>query len=99
MKFLDRSESFVLLLGDIFFFMVSLWLSLLIRNVALPSKALFLIHFSPFGLLFLMWVIVFYIAGLYERRTLIIRSKLPGIIFNTQVANSIIGVLFFYFIP
>jgi exopolysaccharide biosynthesis polyprenyl glycosylphosphotransferase len=96
---LKRKEPLVLLLGDVFFLMMSLWLALFLRTLTLPSRELFLTHLSPFGLLFIIWIAVFYIAGLYEKRTLILRSALPGVIFNTQAVNSIIGVLFFYFIP
>jgi len=99
MNVLKRKEPLILLIGDIFFFMVSLWVSLLLRNFTWPTQEVFLVHLTPFGLLFIIWVLSFYIAGLYERRTLILRSKLPGVIFNTQAANSIIAVLFFYFIP
>ncbi len=96
---LKRKEPLVLLLGDVFFLMTSLWLALFLRTLTLPSRELFLTHLSPFGFLFIIWIAVFYIAGLYEKRTLILRSALPGVIFNTQAVNSIIGVLFFYFIP
>ena len=41
----------------------------------------------------------FFIAGLYEKHTLILKSRLPAIILNTQIINSVIAVLFFYFIP
>jgi FlaA1/EpsC-like NDP-sugar epimerase len=39
---------------------------------------------------------VYYIAGLYEKHTLIITSQLPSIIFNAQIANSVVAVVFFY---
>lgn len=96
---LRNREPAVLLLGDIFCLVASLWLSLFIRSFSIPSQELFQTHLVPFSMLFLVWVIVFYIAGLYERHTLVLQSKLPSIIFNAQAANSIIAVLFFYFIP
>jgi len=43
--------------------------------------------------------LVYFIAGLYEKHTLILKSRLPGIIFNTQVINSVFAVAFFYIIP
>jgi exopolysaccharide biosynthesis polyprenyl glycosylphosphotransferase len=99
MNRLARKEPLILLFGDIFFFMVSLWLSLWIRNLQLPSQELFLTLFTPFGFIFIISVLVFFIAGLYEKRTLLLRSKLPGVIFNTQIVNAGIAVLFFYFVP
>ncbi|MDO8565288.1 MAG: exopolysaccharide biosynthesis polyprenyl glycosylphosphotransferase [bacterium] len=99
MSRLNRKEPLVLLLGDIFFFLVALWLSLFLRNLEAPSRELFLEHLWPFSLLFVAWVVVFYIAGLYEKHTAILRSKLPMTLANTQLTNSAIAVIFFYFIP
>ena len=99
MTLLNRKEPLVLLLGDLLFFLVALWLSLFFRNLELPSQELFLIHLLPFSLLFLVWVIVFYIAGLYEKHTAILRSTLPTTLANTQITNSGLAVIFFYFVP
>jgi lipopolysaccharide/colanic/teichoic acid biosynthesis glycosyltransferase len=46
-----------------------------------------------------LWIIVFYIAGLYDKHTLILKSRLSSIIFNSQVVNSILAVFFFYLFP
>ncbi len=99
MSLVNRKEPLVLLLGDLGAFVLALWLSLLIRNLALPSKELFLVHLLPFCLLFILWILVFFIAGLYEKHTSILKSKLPSILANTQIANSALAVVFFYFIP
>jgi exopolysaccharide biosynthesis polyprenyl glycosylphosphotransferase len=56
-------------------------------------------HSIPFSILFLAWVVVFFIAGLYEKHTRILKNRLPSVIFSAQVVNSILAVLFFYFIP
>jgi exopolysaccharide biosynthesis polyprenyl glycosylphosphotransferase len=99
MNIQSKREPAVLLLGDLFFFLLSLYLALYFRTFEVPSKVLFLTHLRPFSFLFLIWIIVFYIAGLYEKRTVLLRSRLPSIIFNTQLANSVLAVVFFYFIP
>lgn len=94
-----KKESAVLLIGDLFFFLISLWFALLLRNLEIPSGELFSIHLVPFSLLFVVWILVFYIAGLYEKHTVILKSKLPSIIANTQLVNSALAVVFFYLIP
>ena len=99
MNLLNRKEPLVLVSGDFFFFVASLWLTLLLRNVAPPTRELFLQHFVPFLLLFAAWIVVFYIAGLYERQTVILQSQLPNILALTQVTNSGLAVVFFYFVP
>lgn len=96
---LHRKESLVLLIGDFFFFLVSLWLALFLRNLVMPSRELFSTHLMPFSFLFVVWILVFYIAGLYEKHTAILKSKLPNILANTQLVNSALAVVFFYFVP
>ena len=99
MSKLRRKEPLVLLVGDLLFFLVGLWLTLFIRTLSLPSEELFLTHLAPFSLLFAAWVVVFYIAGLYEKHTVILKSKLPNVLATTQFINSGLAVIFFYFIP
>jgi exopolysaccharide biosynthesis polyprenyl glycosylphosphotransferase len=99
MNAMKRKEPLVLLIGDVLFFLVALWLTLLLRNVEPPSRELFMVHLAPFSILFAAWIAVFYIAGLYEKHTVILQSKLPSVLASTQLANSGLAVVFFYFIP
>ncbi|HRZ30217.1 MAG TPA: sugar transferase [Candidatus Paceibacterota bacterium] len=99
MKFTSKKETLVLLLGDIVLFCVALWLTLLVRNAELPSLYLLFQLIRPFTFIFAIWVVVFYIADLYGKHTSIFRRKLPRVIFNAQIVNSTIAIIFFYFIP
>ncbi len=99
MHILNKKESILLLLGDIVFFLTALWLALAVRHFEVPTFDFYLSHVVPFSFVFVVWVSVFFIAGLYEKHTLFLKSRLPSIILNAQIANSIIAVLFFYFIP
>src|SRR3989344_4345691 len=99
MSLLNRKEPLVLFLGDLSSFVAALWLSLLIRGLEVPSKDLLLTHLLPFSLLFALWILVFYIAGLYEKHTVILKSKLPSALASTQIINSTLAVVFFYFVP
>ena len=94
-----KKEAPLLFSGDILIFILSLWLSLYFRFAEIPSWSRFLTHFQPFSILFLIWLLVFFIAGLYEKHTLILKNKLPSVILNAQVMNSIFAIIFFYFIP
>jgi len=95
-----RKKQFItLLLGDIVVFTASLWLTLAIRNLALPTQTGFIELFTPFTLLFLVWLLVFFISGLYDAHTLLIKSKLPKRIFTAHISNLLIATLFFYAIP
>ena len=99
MHFWYRKEPLILLVGDFFFFLLSLWLALFLRNWENPTDKLFSLHLVPFTFLFIVWIVVFYIAGLYEKRTVILKSRLPNILGNTLLVNSIIAIAFFYFVP
>lgn len=94
-----RSEFGLLLVGDLAVFIASLWVTLAVRNLALPSTDSFIAHLAPFSLLFVVWILFFFIAGLYDKNTLFIKSILPGRIFQAHIFNLIVAGIFFYAIP
>ncbi len=98
-KSLNRLEAVILFAGDVVILYISLWLTLAVRDFSIPTADAWALHLTPFAILFAVWLFVFFIGGLYEKHTTILRKRLPDIILNTQIANSIIGILFFYFIP
>lgn len=99
MNIVRRKEVLALFLGDIAVFFVSLYLTLTFRFGELPTSDTFLTHLIPFSVLFLVSVLVAFIAGLYEKHTLVLKSKLPMMLTRVQVTNAVIGIAFFYFIP
>ncbi len=99
MSILNRKESLILGLGDIVLFVFALWLMLVFRYGNDLNSDIFYTHLAPFSLLFVVWLFVFFIAGLYEKHTLLLRSRLPGVLLQAVSVNSFIAVIFFYFIP
>lgn len=99
MNLVPQREYLILLIGDVGVFVAALWASLTLRYLAVPSWDLFNIHLIPFSLLFLVWLVVFFLAGLYRRHTRLFRRHLLSTIFYTQVINVIIAALFFFFVP
>ncbi len=99
MAMVRKSESGRLLIGDIAVFTLSLWAALFLRNLALPSLGYFLVHLAPFALLFVLWVLVFFIAGLYDTYTLLIKSHVAQKVLKAHVFNLVIATLFFYVAP
>ena len=96
---LPSPRIFFIFLGDIAFLYVSLWVTLFFRNLFGDTLQVFSSHVAPFSILFVVWVLVFYVASLYEPHTVVLKSKLPAIILNAQAINSLIAVIFFYLIP
>src|SRR6185436_12973555 len=95
----NKRQALILFVGDVFLLYFTLYISLWIRNLSLPSEPLFLSHIPAFSILIVSWLIVFFIAGLYEKHTLILKSRLPSTVMNAGMVNTFIAVLFFYSIP
>lgn len=96
---LNKKEPFLLFAGDLIFLLFSLWLTLAIRHSQIPSLQLFWEHLIPFSFLFFVWTLVFFIAGFYERKSLVNHRSFFTDIFNAQIFNSLLASVFFYFIP
>ncbi len=99
MGILNRKESLVLAIGDVVSFVFSLWLMLFLRYNSVPDRSIVYAHIAPFSLLFVVWLIVFFVAGLYEKHTLLFQSRLPKILLQTGMVNILIAVILFYFVP
>ncbi len=95
----DRRETAVLLVVDFFILVASLWVALFLRNLALPSFSYFEINLVPFLPMFLMSLVVFYIAGLYEKQTRPIRRVMGVRIAGAQVATVAISAILFFTLP
>lgn len=98
MNIVNSKEPVVLLIGDFLFLTVSLWVTLCLRYLAFPDYEMWIEHFGPFSILFVVWMFIFYVAGLYERHNLILKNSLPLTLLKTQIANVIVAITFFYFI-
>jgi exopolysaccharide biosynthesis polyprenyl glycosylphosphotransferase len=99
MTVLNKKDPLLLFVGDMLIFFVSLWAMLVVRYRQLPPRELFNEHLLPFTILFFAWFVIYYIAGLYEKRAVILKKGLPSKILRVQIINSVVAVLFFYFIP
>lgn len=93
-----RRASVLLFLGDIIAFAFSLWATLLIRYQELPSQDLLSAHAGPFAFLFLIWTLVFFMSGLYEKQVVFVKRDLSGRILRTHVANIVIAALLFFLV-
>lgn len=94
-----RREAPFLFVGDICFLIFALWATLFVRYGTIPDKETFVQHVVPFSLLFLLSALVFFISGLYEKHTLLFKSKLPQTIFYAQIANIVVAAVFFFLVP
>ncbi len=99
MSALSRKTPFLLLIGDLAAFVLALVITVLIRYSSIDVPNAFSAHLVPFSFLFVIWVLVYFISGLYERQIVILRSALPQVLVQAQLVNIVIAALFFYFVP
>jgi exopolysaccharide biosynthesis polyprenyl glycosylphosphotransferase len=99
MSFKGKKEPIILFLGDILVFLASLWLTLWVRYFEFPQGDTWYDHVVPFSFLFVVWVVIFMIAGLYRKHTVLFKRRLPGVILRAQIINILIAATFFFLIP
>jgi len=94
----------LLVLSDIVIFYAALGLTLIIRYALINHDYIVLknsvpLHLVPFSIIFALWLIVFWAAGLYDLSKL----KNEGLFYKNLIitfgVNAAIAVSFFYFIP
>ncbi len=95
----DRRETTILLIGDFFILAASLWVALLFRNLTVPSLSYFQANAVPFLPMFLLSLVVFYIAGLYEKQTRPIERVMGARILGAQAATVAIAAILFFVLP
>ncbi len=88
-----------LFLGDIAALYLALFATLFIRYGNDFYDQLVNTHFTPFSIIFVLWIIVFYIAGLYDLRRLRNNLDFMKTLTLTLVVDATIAVLFFYLVP
>ncbi len=99
MNTLSRTKQIILISGDILTLYASLLLTLWIRYENRFYSEFFINHAEPFTIVFGLWIIVFYIAGLYDLRSLKNDFEFEKRFWYTTVLNIILTALFFYALP
>ncbi len=99
MTLVPKREYLVLLFGDLCIFALSLWSTLFLRYSTIPNLDILKLHFFPFTILFVVWIFVFFIAGLYGKHTRLFRRRLPTTIVSAQIVNILIAAMLFFLVP
>ena len=99
MNSLGKKETFVLVLGDLIALFLALWLSLLLRYGTVPNGSVLSLHISIFSVIFILWIIVYSIAGLYDKLNFFSERKFSGGLVRAQLINSALAIAFFYLVP
>lgn len=92
-------ELLILVIGDISVFFVALWVTLFFRYLGIPDADILEAHVGPFTFLAFIWLFIFYIGGLYDKHTVLLKSLLFGKIINIQVVNILVAAVLFMALP
>lgn len=95
----NRRETILLLVGDFFILVASFWTALFLRNLAMPPLSYFEANLVPFLPMFFLSLLVFYVAGLYEKQTRPIRRVMGTRILGAQGATVAIAAILFFILP
>lgn len=95
----NRRDTAFLLVGDVLLLVCSLWLALAVRNVAVPAYGYYAGHVVAFLPVFLISLLIFFIAGLYERQTRLVKRILGMRILGAQLGNTVIAAVLFFLLP
>src|SRR3989338_662258 len=96
--FIAKTKRLILLIGDIGFFYLALYLTLIVRY-GYPLEAwIWTRHFMPFTLVFSVWIIVFLINDFYDLKISYNITNLLNSLAKTFIINAVMAVVIFYFI-
>ena len=92
-------DAAIFALGDVFAMCLALWVTIALRGLEIPTWGYVAGVLYPFSAVFILSLIVFYISGLYESHTVILKGRIPALILNATIINTVLGLAFFYFLP
>lgn len=94
-----KLRQFILTIGDIILAFLALLLALNIRYWGNLSPNTFNQHLLPFAIIYFVWIIFFYIFGLYDLKIIGPRGELLQRMLQCFSVCLIISLAFFYLIP
>ena len=95
----NQLKKLVLLGGDIIVLYFSLYLTLIIRYRGNYQGEIWAAHFWPFTLIFILWLIIFYIADVYNLNLAVNNLKFYQLSGRALAIAGLVALAFFYLIP
>lgn len=89
----------LILLPDIIILYLGLWLAVALRYQDGLDAATWGSHLRTFSVIFALWLVVFFIFGLFEARSFRRYASLLINLLSAMLANMLVAVVFFYFQP
>lgn len=94
-----KFQQFILLAGDVILLYSSLYFVLFLRYSQRDFDAMWQLHFIPFSIVFFLWIMIFYIVGLYEGVN--VRGKIETTLelLKSLAIGGLIAIALFYLVP
>jgi len=92
-------KKILLFLGDVFLLYFSLFLTVALGFLGQFDFEIFSLHLLPFSILYVFWLIILYVFGLYDLHLVKTKTSFYASIFTTVIAELVLGMLFFYTLP
>jgi len=92
-------ELLILVTGDILVFFTAVWVTLFLRYFSWPSSELLHAHLGPFAVMSAIWLFIFYVGGLYDKHTVLLKTLLFSRILNIQLVNILLAGALFVVLP
>ena len=99
MSLRSRIKPVLLLLGDIVALYAALFATLALRYGNDFYDQFLNVHAAPFTIVFVPWLLIFYIAGLYDLRRLRNNLDFFKTLALSLIANAMVAALLFYLLP
>ncbi|MFC1595224.1 hypothetical protein ACFL3E_02240 [Patescibacteria group bacterium] len=94
-----KFQQSILLVGDAMILYLGLYITLIARYNSMQFEFMWQLHLLPFSIIFLLWLIIFYIAGLYEGIRIGGRIAIIIRIARALSIGGLIAIALFYLIP
>ncbi len=88
-----------IILPDAVLLVMSLFAAVFLRYGGLLSAEQMEVHYKVFAVIYLMWLVVFFIHGLFEIQTFRRYSKLIFNLVSAMTVNIFVAIIYFYFQP
>ncbi len=94
-----KLKKLALVVGDVLILYFSLYLTLLIRYQGGFNAQTWNSHFWPFTMIFILWLVIFYIASLYNLNLAVNNSKFYQMGGRALAIAGLAALAFFYLLP
>jgi len=98
-NYVNKIKKIILVFGDITVLWLSLGLTLAIRYGDIFNREIWELHSWPFAFIYILWLIIFFIGGLYDLVTARNNWRFYNNLLKTLATAGVISAVIFYLVP